>query len=97
MIDKDILKGFVALTDYVDFLRREVNEKDARIKYLENLNGVTEKTAAEKAFLKLHKELVERNDTLQKAALTLLDLSLEFDYGNPDIYTAINTIREGQQ
>ncbi|MCY1442991.1 hypothetical protein D9M71_593850 [compost metagenome] len=95
-MEQETLKGVVALIDEISYLQRAVKQKDERIKYLEDLKGVTEKTKVEKAFLEMYKQLLERNNKLQKAALTLLDLGLEYDYSDPDLFTAIEIIKEDQ-
>lgn len=92
-MEQEELKGVVALLDQMEFMRRTINQKDVRIKYLEDLKGVTEKMAADKAFLKLHRELIEDYNNMKKAALTILELGLEFDYGHPELFAAIKVVR----
>ena len=96
-MEQEELKGVVALLDQMEFMQRLIKQKDDRIKYLEDLKGVSEKTAGEKAFLKLHRELIEDYDNMQKAALTILDLALEFDYGSSELYSAIKIVRGEQE
>jgi hypothetical protein len=67
------LKGVVALIDEIEFMQRLMKQKDDRIKYLEDLKGIAEKTSAEKAIIKIHKELVEKNNSLTDAARDLLN------------------------
>lgn len=73
MMKQEDLKGVVALFDEIVFMQNLIKQKDERIKELEDLKGITEKTAAEKAIIKMYKDLEQVNINLVTAAKDLLD------------------------
>lgn len=86
-----LIATFVAENDYY---RTLLKEKDRQIEYLENTKGLTEKRAAEKAFINVHKELVKKHEDLQCCAHELTNMLLDAGGLSEQAYRAIDNLRK---